>query len=555
MTNDFAELVRRCAIQTRLQYGKADEKVVLGKILSEIPEIREKRNILRGLRWIVAEVNTKSVDELKMYQDKRIRVEKAHKLRLPGTPINVVMRFAPNPNGSATLGSARGIIVNSEIARNYNGKFILRFDDTDPKTKKPMPEAYEWYIEDCKWLGAEPDEIYMASERISNYYRYAEELIKLGKAYVCFCSREKFKKLRDSKKPCPHRNQDAEENLKFWNKMLNNEYGDGECVLKIKTDIAHKDPALRDWTAFRIVREEHPRVGGKYVVWPMLDFESAIEDHILGVTHIIRGKDLMDSEGRQRFVYKYLNWRYPVTLHWGRIKVHEFGKFSTSEIRKAIERGEYTGWDDPALPTIKALRRRGISPDAIRNFMVSLGIGENDISISMENLFAENRKIIDSKANRYFFVQNPVRMVIKNAPEKIVRLSLHPNFPERGYREFNLKLDSSKAMTLFIPEEDAKKLKEGEIIRLKDLFNVRIDEITDRVIAEYLEEKILTVRKIHWVQSHLDAEVMMPTHKVKGFCEPGCADLQVGDVIQFERFGFVRLDKGDGKLVFCFGHR
>ncbi len=553
MSRDLYELIRRCAIQTRIRYGKADEKLVLGRILSEIPEIRGKRNILRSLRWIVAEVNIMSVNELDMYW-KRIR-ERVNKLKLPGEPINVVMRFAPNPNGPATIGSARGIIVNSEIARNYNGRFILRFDDTDPKTKKPLKEAYNWYIEDCKWLGAEPDEIYIASERIPNYYRYAEELIKMGKAYVCFCSREKFKKLRDSKKPCPHRNQSPKENLKFWNKMLSREYEDGECVLKIKTDINNKDPALRDWTAFRIISEEHPRVGRRYVVWPMLDFESAIEDHILGVTHIIRGKDLMDSEMRQKFIYQYLNWKYPVTLHWGRIKVHEFGKFSTSEIRKAIERGEYSGWDDPSLPTIKALRRRGISPDAIRNLIISLGITENDISISMENLFAENRKVIDSKANRYFFVPNPVKIIVKNAPEKVLRLPLHPSFSDRGYREFRLKLDSSGDMTLFIPEEDTKKIKEGEIIRLKDLFNVRISKITDKVIAEYLKEKILTVKKIHWVQSHLDAEVIMPKQKVSGFCEPGCSDLAIGDIIQFERFGFVRLDKKDGKIVFYFAHR
>jgi len=552
----LSDVIRKYAIQNRLRYGRAKEKAVMGRVLSEIPEAkRDIERLMKETKKIVSEVNKIEMKKLRGYEFKKRRVERTTDLKLPGRLEKVVMRFAPNPNGPATLGSARGIVVNSELARKYNGKFILRFDDTDPRTKKPMLKAYEWYLEDCEWLGAEPDEVYYASDRIPIYYEYAEKLIDLEKAYVCFCSRADFKKLRDEGRGCPHRKQSKEENLRFWRNMLNGEYEDGECVLRIKTDIKHRDPALRDWVAFRIIREEHPRVGKRFIVWPMLDFESAIEDHLLRITHIIRGKDLMDSERRQRFIYNYLGWKYPITLHWGRISLKGFGRFSTSKLRELIEKKEYGGWDDPRLPTLLALRRRGISPDAIRNLMIGLGINETDVSISLENLFSENRKIMDSKANRYFFVESPVELLVKNAPEKRVKIPLHPSFPDRGYREIKLKVDRSGDMRLFISEDDKKGLKAGQEIRLMNLFNIEIGKIGKGIEATYLKEKRLDVHKIHWVQDHLNAEVIMPEKTVKGFCEPSCGDLRVDEVIQFERFGFVRLDRKNKGLVFYFGHR
>ena len=472
------------------------------------------------------------------------------------------MRFAPNPNGPATLGSARGIIINSELAKRYDGKFILRFDDTDPKTKRPLMEAYRWYIDDCKWLNAYPDEIYYASDRISIYYEYAEKLIKNCNAYICFCKRNEFREYKDNKTECPHRKTDPDMNILYWHKMLKGDYKDGECVLRIKTDMKHEDPAIRDWVAFRIIREEHPRVGRRFIVWPTLDFESAIEDHIMGVTHIIRGKDLIDSEKRQRYIYRYLNWRYPITLHWGRISIEEFGKFSTSKLKRDIENGKYSGWDDPRIPTLMSLRRRGISPNAIRNVIIALGIGENDISLSLKSIYSENRKILDSVADRYFFVANPIKLVVKNVKNKLkVKIPFHPSFHERGFRGFDIIRDETGNMKFFISMEDVNNIKKGEEIRLIGVFNIRIKDITkEEVIAEYIEKRNLDVPKIHWVQKHIDAIVIKPDGIVKGFCEPLCEKIKIDSVVQFERFGFVRLDHKYTKekksiLVFYYAHK
>ncbi len=400
--------IEKYALQNAVKYGKAPQpKAVMGKVMGECPQLRADPNaVSEALESIVSEI-AKGKPETWEIRLSEIAPELIEALSVKKEPEKglkplegaemgkVVMRFAPNPNGPGTLGSARGMVVNSEYVKIYKGKFILRFDDTDPDIKRPMLEAYEWFLDDFRWLGVIPDQVVYASDHFPLYYDYARKLIEMGEAYVCFCSGGDFKELKDAKKACPHRGVSPEENLRQWDKMLAGEYEDQQAVLRIKTDIEHKDPAMRDWGAFRIRKMSHPRpeIGNKYIVWPLLDFAGAIEDHVLGMTHIIRGKDLMDSEKRQGYIYKYLGWTYPRTTHWGRVKIHEFGKFSTSGLKKAIETGEYTGWDDPRLPTIRAIRRRGIQADALKKFMIEMGVGTTDVSISMESLYAENRKI------------------------------------------------------------------------------------------------------------------------------------------------------------------
>jgi len=559
--------IKELAIINRLKYGKANEKAVIGKLLAECPELKKNiHQLLPRISSIVLEVNNSDITTLKnkvSIEEKGKKEEKLDKLRLPNKPSKVVMRFAPNPNGPATLGSARGIIINHELARKYNGKFILRFDDTDPRIKRPLKEAYDWYLQDCKWLGCEPDEIYYASERIPLYYRFAEKLIEIDKAYVCFCSREEFKHYRSNGLECPHRDQSVKENLEFWKGMLSNAYEEGECVLRIKTDMQHKDPAVRDWVAFRIIKNaQHPKVGSKFEVWPTLDFESAIEDKLLGITHILRGKDLIDSEKRQRYIYNYLGWKYPKVIHWGRIKLEEFGKFSTSLLRKGIEEGKYLGWDDPKLPTLLALRRRGITAEAIKRVMLSLGISDTDISLSIKNIYAENRKLLDSKVNRYFFVSEPRKLKIhgiccdKNEIE--VKLPLHPSFPERGYREHKLKVVNG-SLELYISTEDSKHLKIGEEIRLMNLFNIVIEDISrEEIKARWLKEKNMKVKKIQWLSDGIKAKIIKPNAIDTGLAEHHCLNLSQGEIIQFERYGFCRLDsiEENGKrLVFYFAHK
>ncbi len=523
------------------KYGKANEKAVMGKVMAENPELRSRaREVLELVKECIAEFDRLDESEkqelIKKFGGKR-EERKKREIALP--PLEgavrgkVVMRFAPNPNGPPTLGSARGIVVNGEYAKTYDGRFIVRFDDTDPRTKRPMLEAYDWYLEDIEWLGYKPDEVVYASKRIPVYYEYARKLIEMGRAYTCFCSQQEFKRFRDAGEECPHRNIDSEEALEVWDRMLEGEYEEGEVVLRIKTDMGHKDPAIRDWVAFRIIKESHPLVGDKFVVYPTLDFESAIEDHLCGVTHIIRGKDLIDSERRQKYIYQYFGWDYPVTKHWGRVKIFEFGKLSTSALRKEIESGKYSGWDDPRLPTIRAFRRRGFESEALRKFFLSLGVGENDVSISLKNLYAENRKIIDPRANRYFFVWDPVKVEIDGLPEEIeVELPLNPSAGTRR------RLTGRRIV--YIAREDFQRLR-GGIVRLKDFCNILLD-----YTAEFRGFKVDEVKKgkniIHWLPEgeHLPCEVI-GERTWQGIVEKGVVN-DVGNVVQFERFAFCRIE-------------
>jgi len=553
---DMLDTIREHAILNRIKHGKASEKSVLGAILAAEPGLRDKvEKVGKAVKEVVGEVNRMSDNEIQKHSPDTTSKTGKQEIALPGNPKDVVIRFAPNPNGPLTLGHARGVVVNNFLAKKYGGKFILRFDDTDPKNKRPLTKAYGWIVEDCKWLGAEPDEIVYASERISEYYKVATELIDRDAAYVCSCTQKEFKKLKDAGKPCPHRETRKGENLKLWQDMLEKKIKPGKAVLRIKTDIKHPDPAMRDWVAFRILTQAHPRVGKKHVVWPMLDFESAVEDRLLGVSHVIRGKDLADSERRQKYVYEYLGWEYPVVLHWGRLKLSDHGKFSTSEMAKKIKNGEVSGWDDPSLPTLTALRRRGITKEAVVNFMLSLGLSTTDISVSLENLYAENRKVLDPKALRYFFVEDPVEVEITCPVPKTVRLCLHPGQPKKGCREVSLKIADDKT-TIHIPKMVLKG--EGARNELKPigLPSIRLEDVVGCTLKTTCVKDSTSGKKIEWVQDGTPAALVKPDGITHGLCEQACKKIREGDVIQFERVGFARLDekKGDG-FVFYFGHR
>jgi len=374
--------------------------------------------------------------------------------------------------------------------------------------------------------------------------------LKMGKAYPCFCSKEEFKKYRDSGIECPHRNVETDEALEIWQKMLDGEYREGEVVIRIKTDMKHKDPAIRDWVAFRIIYESHPLVGDSFHVYPTLDFESAIEDYLNKVTHIIRGKDLIDSERRQKYIYSYFRWEYPITKHWGRVKIHEFGKLSTSGIRKEIEAGKYSGWDDPRLPTIKALRRRGFEPEAIRRFFISLGVSENDVAVSMKNLYAENRKIVDPKANRYFFVWNPIEVKIEGVEEREIKIPLNPNNPKK----FRILKGID---TVYITENDFNKFKEGEVFRLKDFCNVKIVDKAKKK-AEFVSYELRDVKKgkniIHWLSKD-DAipGIVLGFEEYRGLVERNALN-DIGNVVQFERFAFCKLESFKEELEAIYTH-
>jgi len=562
-TNEIRGLARLYALQNAVRHKKPPMAgAVIGRLMGEHPELKARaQEVKRIVEEVVSDVGSLPLEQWQSELEKlapelieELSVKKEPRRGLKGLPHakkgEVVMRFAPNPNGPPTLGSARGIVVNSEYARMYDGRLILRFDDTDPVHKKPLKEAYGWYLEDCKWLGAVPDEVYYASDRLKLYYEVAEQLIQQGHAYMCSCSPEQFRAHRSTAQPCPHRSTPPEESMRMWRAALDGDLPTGSAVLRIKTDITHRDPAIRDFGAFRILDAEHPRVGDRYRVWPLLDFESAVDDHLLGITHIIRGKDLMDSERRQHYIYRYLGWDYPVVLHWGRMKIHEFGKLSTSAIARAISRGEYEGWDDPRLPTLRALRRRGIQPDAIKRLFLELGVRESDISISLENLYAENRKLVDARACRLFMVKDPVLVEVRGAVGAVAQPPVHPS----GSSRRNIPVPAHDGVArVYLERGEFESFADGELVRLKDLYTVRVDREGGCVHFAGFEMNGRP-KIVHWVpEDGLSCTLRTPEGDAHGITEQD-ASHHVGEVVQFERVGFARIDSANDHVVAYFAH-
>lgn len=556
--DELEEVVYKHALMNAVKHkGSASPKAVMGSIMSQEAELRSRAKEIGPLSAkVVAKVNELSKEEQQAEMDKlgleiheKKQVKKEGLDELPGSHDNVVMRFAPNPSGPLHIGHARAAVPNGEYVKKYGGKFILRIEDTDPK--RVYPPAYDMIQEDLKWLGIEPDEVYFQSDRFEIYYKYAEELIKRGAAYMCTCDGGEFKKLKDNCQPCPHRNQSVEENLKLWEQFPSMEAG--SAVLRIKTDINHKNPAIRDWVAFRIVDEEHPRLGKKYRVYPMMNFSVSVDDHLMGMTHVLRGKDHLANSEKQKYLYKHMGWDTPEFIHYGRLKMEDI-PLSTSKAKEGIESGKYSSWTDPRLGTLRAIARRGIQPEAIWNLMVEIGVKMSDSAVSWKKIYGLNRNVIEDKANRYFFVKNPVKIDVEDCPEEFSNFTLekelHPDFPERGNRTLDFN------GSVYIDGDD---FKDGHI-RLMDLINIDIDNGTVKFnSASFEDARKIKARIIQFVPTEeaIKAEVVMDDASVvEGFCEKDCKNLEVDDVIQFERFGFVRLDEiKDDKLVFYYAHK
>ena len=460
------------------------------------------------------------------------------------------MRFAPNPSGPLHIGHARAAVLNDAYVRQYGGRYILRIEDTDPK--RVDPDAYEMVKEDIAWLGLCISETVTQSDRLHLYYDLCRQLIERGGAYICTCDNEHFKELKIAKIACPCRDHSVETNLDLWEKMIDHRFAEGEASVRVKTDLNHPDPAMRDFPAFRILDSPpHPKVEAH--VYPLMNFSVVADDHLLGVTHVIRGKDHIANTRRQRYIYDYFGWKVPIYRHYGRMGI-EGVVLSTSQMRRGIQEGSYTGWDDIRLGTLRALARRGILPDAVKNATLAIGIGETDISFSWDNLYAENKKLIDSIANRYFFVPNPAEFQIEGAPTRTAHAMLHPADASRGSRELTF------TGTVVLPRSEL--TQNITMLRLKDLFNVKVAWNGDIPQLVYAGDALADARAakssiIQWlpVQETFVCTLRTQNGDVHGVCEP-VVKRELGNVVQFERVGFARIDSlGDNNIMAYFTHK
>ena len=542
MSEPIEDIIRKLALQNAVFFkGKANPKAIVGKILGQYPEYRAKvAEITETINGIVEDVNAMGFDaqkaELEKADPSMLKKEKKERVyELPDLEDveqgKTVMRIAPGPSGPLHIGHTRVSVLNDEYTKRYEGKLILRFEDTNPE--KIDPEAYDMIPEDLDWLGVKIHQKFIQSERFETYYDLTRKLIEQGHAYVCTCDPDKWRSMKEQKQACPCRDLPVNEQMERYDRMMEGGYEEGKAIAVVKTDIAHPNPAIRDFVALRIVDAPHPRTGTKYRVYPMMNLSVAIDDHLMGMTHVIRGKDHLNNTERQRYVFDYFGWKQPVYHHYGLVNIPDT-MLKTSLIKQSIKEGQYTGWDDVRTGTVRALERRGIRPEAIRRYWVESGIKSVDITFSWDNLYGMNRDIIDPVSDRYFFVQDPVRYDIEGIDSITGNAPLHPDHPERGSKEYVV---------------------DGRI-RLKDLCNLEYS-----MPARYAGNDVSDMRKgglkaVQWVgRKSIPCDVLMTDGTVaSGLVEDSILE-EKADTVQFERFGFVRIEKKDPqKIVAVYTH-
>jgi len=558
------------ALQNAVQFnGKANPKAVVGKVIAALQkEGFSPKEIIPIISSVTSEVNKMSLEkqtiELGKIAPELLKKEKKERdFTLPKLPHaekgKVITRFPPEPNGYLHIGHAKAAIVDYEYARMYDGRFILRFDDTNPENAHL--EFYDAQRHDLKWLGIEWDKEYNTSDNIEKHYKFAEQLIKQGDAYVCTCDTDFIKECRFKGMECDCRHIDYRNSIDVWREMISSSL-EG-AILRLKGDMICDNTAMRDPTLFRIIEKEHPIQGDKYRVWPTYDFSGAVEDSISGVTHPFRTKEY---ELRDECYFKLLdllNLRKPYLMEFARLSI-EGMPVSKRKIKPLIEKGDVLGYDDIRLPTLRGLKKRGILPQAIKQFILKQGISKVESSVDFSLLEAANRKIIDPITKRYFFVRDPIRLVIDNAPKKDKKIDFHPGKKKLGSRSIKT------GKIFYIQKSDMNKLKVGDIFRLKDLYNVRIKKKNSQVFGEYIGDKLISdSAKIQWTtDNYIKLNVFIPhllyigekfnkdsLERVDGIAEEAVTSLKTDEIVQFERFGFVRIENVDNKINGFFAHK
>lgn len=557
MDEEVIKLMKKLALLNAVKHkGKANPGAIVGGVLGTFPDLKSNmKEVMPKINELVNEINSLDVD----VQEKQLLdidpevLEKKHEERDIFGFLNIkegeqiITAFPPGPEKYPHIGHAKALLLNYELAKRHGGKFILRFEDTNPELVKA--EFYDIMLENFKWLNVSWDELVYASDYMDLYYKHCRALLETEKAYYCTCSSEEIKKGRETGVACKCRTRSTKENLALWEAMQLQE--PGIAVIRLKIDLQHKNSTMRDPIIFRIIDTPHARLGTKYKVWPNYDFQNSIMDGYLKVTHRLRSKEFEMRNELQRYIQKLLGYK--------ETNIYEFARFNLKGveasgriIREKVNSGELIGWDDPSLTTLVALRRRGFQPEAIKEFVLKTGITKNESVLTWDDLIVYNRRLLDDESDRYFFVAEPTQIKIEGAPKKEFDLNLHPT-KRKGGRHF------SSMEEFFVSKKDYSEMEEGAYYRLIECLNFRflggsVFEYIDESVKTYKEKGSAMMHYIPKATEHFNASIMMPDKSiVEGIVESGVKNLEVGDVIQFERMGFCRLDNKE-KLRFWFTH-
>jgi glutamyl-tRNA synthetase len=558
------ETFKKIILENAVKYkGKAEIKFILGAVLKDFPEYRQKTNELKEeLVPLIEEINSLSLakqqDMLKIINPSFFeKKEKEERNIFAFLNIKegekVVTCFPPGPEKYMHIGHSKAILLNYLLAKQYSGKFYLRFEDTNPRLVKP--EFYKIIQEDVKWLGAVPEEIVYASDYIDLMKEMAEKLIIKSQAYVCFCKPEEMSQNREKSIACECRSKSFQENLIKWKEM--DSYPEGKASLRLKIDLKHKNSRMRDPTIFRVIDCEHPRIGYKHRNYPTYDFQNAFLDGYLNTTHRLRTLEFEMASELHKYIRKLLGLYDTTTYEFSRFNLEGMAS-SGREIREKIESGTLIGWDDPSLPTLRALKRRGFTKEAITQLVIESGITKSAGSVlTWDTIIKYNKRVLNDSSKRFFCIKTPIKITVENDPCKKYSLPLHPAL-NLGQREF------SSNGTYLIEKEDFDSFKEGNLIRLMDNINFRVKEgkffFDSEDYLNFKDEASENKKIIHFLPDNssqlLDVTIFNPEHEtISARGEKSIKQLSVGDIIQFERFCFARLDsveEKEGKKVYNF---
>jgi glutamyl-tRNA synthetase len=432
----------------------------------------------------------------------------------------------------------------------YDGKVILRMDDTNPENERL--EFYAAIKVGLEWLGIKYDKIKNTSDDLEIIYQKGKEIISLNKAYVCSCKRDVISKNRREMKACKCSQLEQSKNEDRWTKLFE-EYSVGQAVVRFRGDMKSQNTVMRDPVLFRIIEGHHPLLAEKYRVWPSYDFAVAIEDSLDGVTHAFRSKEYELRNELYYAILDALNMRKPKVLEFSRL---EFKGMPVSKrvIKPLIETGKISWYDDPRLPTLEALKKRGITPEAIRKFIISLSFTKADTHAPFDSLESFNRKEVDSTSIRLYLVKNPRKLFVKNLPFKQVEL---PNHPAKDMGKRIVEVDGN----IYLAAEDVENVSVGTQLRLMGLGNVKINRIDNDLEGEYVGDDIkVDFAKIQWIpqkNSH-KLKIIIPKQlfidekfnedsleELEVYTEPHYLELKDGSEIQFVRFGYCRKDSAN----------
>ena len=560
MADDLKKEIRKIALQNAVEHdGKTKDKVVLSKSLGTIPKLKNNvKEVIPEIASIVSQVNSMSIEEQKteiqnnfpeiLDVKENVKEERVGLPPLEGAEQGkVVTRFTPAPNGYPHIGHAKAAIISEEYAKMYGGKLVLRYDDTNPEDTRL--EYWAAIKVGLDWLGIEFDEIKNTSDDIGLFYDKCVEMIKKNYAYVCTCKRDTISKNRKEMVSCECSMGDVKQNEERWERMFK-KYKPGEAVVRFRGDMESKNTVMRDPVLFRINDARHARLAEEHRVWPSYDIAVAVEDSTDGITHALRSKEYELRNELYHAILDALDMRHPKMLEFSRL---EFKGMPVSKriLRPLIDEGKVSSYDDPRLPTLAALERRGITPEAIRKFTLSLSLTKADTLAPFDSLEAFNRKIVDENSIRLFMVKDPKTLTIRNLPNSTVELPNHPS-NKMGTRKVTVE-DS-----VFLSSDDVKSLKIGDQLRLMGLGNVKITSVNSEITGEFTgDERDVNFMKLQWVsqKNAHELKILIPQRlfvddkfneesleEIHVYVEPHYLELRNGEEIQFVRFGYCRKD-------------